>query len=118
MCVHLISGFSMMLVPVIGDGNCLFRSLSHIIFGNEINTTDLDPSKWAITDVYYEASFSTLVLAKKSSDRFQHFCNSNLFGDKLVLFKCISNKFWGIILRCVQSASVGLQTNYLEGLNQ
>ena len=35
MRTHLKSRFNMMLVPVIGDGNCLFRSLSHIIFGNE-----------------------------------------------------------------------------------
>ena len=35
MRTHLKYRFNMMLVPVIGDGNCLFRSLSHIIFGNE-----------------------------------------------------------------------------------
>ena len=32
---HLKSRFNMKLVPVIGDGNCLFRALSHIIFGDE-----------------------------------------------------------------------------------
>ena len=32
---QLQSRFNMRLVPVIGDGNCLFRALSHIIFGDE-----------------------------------------------------------------------------------
>ena len=32
---QLQSRFNMMLVPVIGDGNCLFRALSHIIFGDK-----------------------------------------------------------------------------------
>ena len=27
--------FNFRIVPMTGDGNCLFRSLSHIIFGNE-----------------------------------------------------------------------------------
>ena len=115
---YLKSRFNLMLIPVIGDGNCLFRTLSHIIFGDEsehhnvrgsliqtfehspyvgalcglqgyntvtiqqhfnnmkrnyswgtvnelimlgilacinvsyINATDIDPSKWVITDVY------------------------------------------------------------------
>ena len=31
----LKSRFNMKLVPVIGDGNCLFRALSHFIFGDE-----------------------------------------------------------------------------------
>ena len=35
MRTHLQSRFNMRLVPVTGDGNCLFRALSHIIFGNE-----------------------------------------------------------------------------------
>ena len=35
MRTQLRSRFNMRLVPVIGDGNCLFRALSHIIFGNE-----------------------------------------------------------------------------------
>ena len=35
MCTQLCSRFNMRLVPVIGDGNCLFRALSHIIFGDE-----------------------------------------------------------------------------------
>ena len=35
MCTQLRSRFNMRLVPVIGDGNCLFRALSHIIFGDE-----------------------------------------------------------------------------------
>ena len=35
MRTHLQSRFNMRLVPVIGDGNCLFRALSDIIFGNE-----------------------------------------------------------------------------------
>ena len=35
MRTHLKSRFNMRLVPVIGDGNCLFRTLSHILFGNE-----------------------------------------------------------------------------------
>ena len=29
------TNFNLMLIPVIGDGNCLFRTLSHIIFGVE-----------------------------------------------------------------------------------
>ena len=32
---QLQSRFNMRLVPVISDGNCLFRALSHIIFGDE-----------------------------------------------------------------------------------
>ena len=32
---YLKSRFNMMLIPVIADGNCLFRTLSHIIFGDE-----------------------------------------------------------------------------------
>ena len=35
MRTQLRSRFNMRLVPVIGDGNCLFRALSHIIFGDE-----------------------------------------------------------------------------------
>ena len=35
MRTHLQSRFNMRLVPVMGDSNCLFRALSHIIFGNE-----------------------------------------------------------------------------------
>ena len=35
MRTHLQSRFNMRLVPVISDGNCLFRTLSHILFGNE-----------------------------------------------------------------------------------
>ena len=32
---HLKSRFNLMSIPVIGDGNCLFRTLSHIIFGDK-----------------------------------------------------------------------------------
>ena len=32
---YLESRFNLMLIPVIGDGNCLFRTLSHIILGYE-----------------------------------------------------------------------------------
>ena len=35
MRTYLQSRFNMKLVPVIGDGNGLFRALSNIIFGNE-----------------------------------------------------------------------------------
>ena len=35
MRTNLQSQFNLRLVPVMGDGNCLFRSLSHIIFGDE-----------------------------------------------------------------------------------
>ena len=34
-CTYLKSRFNLMLIPVIVDGNCLFRTLSHIIFGDE-----------------------------------------------------------------------------------
>ena len=32
---YLKSRFNLMLIPVIGDGNCIFRTLYHIIFGDE-----------------------------------------------------------------------------------
>ena len=33
--LQTLCALNMRLVPVIGDGNCLFRALSHIIFGDE-----------------------------------------------------------------------------------
>ena len=29
--------FNLKIVPVTGDGNCFFSTLSHLIFGNEMN---------------------------------------------------------------------------------
>ena len=35
MRVNVRDRFNFRIVPVIGDGNCFFRTLSHIIFGDE-----------------------------------------------------------------------------------
>ena len=51
--------FNLRLVPVMGNGNCLFRALSHVIFGNESEHNNVRVS---LIDTFEQSWFCSCLL--------------------------------------------------------